>query len=59
MQLKTVLDGFRTEFLNKVPADIAAAMEHAATQLAQDYATKSLLKVGDLASDFELPNAIG
>lgn len=59
MKLKTVLDSFRTEFLNKVHESIAATMEQAARQLAQDYATKSLLKVGDLAPDFELPNALG
>ncbi len=59
MTLKAALDGFRAEFLTKVPADIAATMQQATLQLAQDYAAKPLLQVGDRAPDFALPNALG
>lgn len=59
MPLKTSLDEFRAEFSNKVPLEIAATMEWATRQLAQDYASKPLLQVGDLASNFELPNPVG
>ncbi|GBO55669.1 AhpC/Tsa family protein, selenocysteine-containing [Pseudanabaena sp. lw0831] len=59
MPLKTALDEFRAEFLTKVPAEIATAMEQATLQLTQDYASKPLLQIGDLAPDFELPNALG
>lgn len=59
MTLKTALDAFRAEFLGKVSADIATTMQQATIQLTQDYVSKPLLQVGDLAPDFELPNAIG
>jgi peroxiredoxin len=58
MTLKTNLDAFQAEFLEKFPADKAEIMQRATNQLAEDYATKPLLQVGDLAPDFELPNAI-
>lgn len=57
MTLKTSLDEFRAEFLNKVPPEIATTMQRATLQLTQDYASKLPLQVGDLAPDFELPNA--
>jgi peroxiredoxin len=59
MTLKTALDTFRAEFLEKFPADIAAVMQQATNQLEQDYATRNRLQVGDRAPDFELPNAVG
>jgi peroxiredoxin len=59
MTLKSALDTFRAEFLAKFPADIAAVMQQATDQLTQDYATRSRLDVGDLAPEFELPNAVG
>jgi peroxiredoxin len=59
MTLKAALDAFRAEFLNKFPADTAATMQHATDQLAQAYASRTVLQVGDLAPDFELPNAVG
>jgi peroxiredoxin len=59
MTLKTALDIFRAEFLEKFPADIAAVMQQATNQLEQDYATRNRLQVGDRAPDFELPNAVG
>jgi peroxiredoxin len=58
MTLKTSLDNFRTEFLEKFPADIAAVMQQATNQLEQDYATRNKLQAGDRAPDFELPNAV-
>lgn len=59
MTLKDQLDAFRSEFLAKFPADKAALMERATAQLAQDWATKPRLNIGDRAPDFELPNAVG
>jgi peroxiredoxin len=59
MTLQTALDTFRAEFLEKFPADIAAVMQQATDRLAQDYATRTRLQVGDFAPDFELPNAVG
>lgn len=59
MTLKTALDAFRAEFLEKFPADIAAVMQQATDRLAGDYATHRMLQVGDDAPDFDLPNALG
>lgn len=59
MILKTVLDAFRAEFLEKFPADKVAIMQRATDQLAQEYATRKVLQVGDYAPDFELSNAVG
>jgi len=59
MLLQTALDNFRTEFLNKVPQDIATIMQQSTLQLTQDYANETFLEVGDRTPDFELPNAIG
>jgi len=59
MPLKTALDAFRVEFLEKVSSDLATTMQQATEQLVQDYAKKPLLQVGDIAPDFELPNALG
>jgi peroxiredoxin len=59
MTLKTALDAFRAEFLEKFPADIAAVMQQATDRLAQDYMTRDGLQVGDRAPDFELPNSLG
>jgi peroxiredoxin len=59
MILKTALDAFRAEFLEKFPADIATVMQQATDRLAQDYTTRNGLQVGDRAPDFELPNAVG
>jgi peroxiredoxin len=58
MTLKAALDAFRAEFLAKFPTDIATQMQQATDRLAEDYATRSLLRVGDAAPDFELPNAV-
>jgi peroxiredoxin len=58
MTLKTSLDEFRAEFLNKVPAEVATTMQRATLQLTQDYAAKPLLQE-NRAPDFELPNAFG
>lgn len=59
MTLKTALDAFRAEFLEKFPADIAAVMQQATDRLAGDYATRRMLQVGSDAPDFDLPNALG
>lgn len=57
MTLKSQLDAFRAEFIEKFPADKAAIMERATAALEQTFAPT--LKVGDLAPDFTLPNATG
>ncbi|MEL6554870.1 MAG: peroxiredoxin-like family protein [Cyanobacteria bacterium J06621_11] len=57
MTLKSQLDAFRSEFIEKFPADKAAIMERATAALEQTFAPT--LKVGDLAPDFTLPNATG
>jgi peroxiredoxin len=59
MTLQTALNTFRAEFLEKFSADSAAVMQRATEQLTQDYATRNRLQVGDLAPNFELPNAVG
>jgi peroxiredoxin len=59
MSLKVALDAFRAEFLEKFPADKVALMQQATDHLVQAYATRTPLQVGDLAPDFELPNAVG
>lgn len=56
--LQTALDAFRSEFLEKFPSDKVTIMQQAANQLAQDYATRLPLQIGDRAPDFELPNAV-
>jgi peroxiredoxin len=45
--------------LEKFPADKVAIMQQATDRLAQVYATQTSLKNGDIAPDFELPNAVG
>jgi hypothetical protein len=57
--LKTDLDAFRAEILAKLPAEIAAKMQQAAEQLAEDFLARPSLRVGDHAPDFALPNMDG
>jgi hypothetical protein len=45
--------------LAKFPAEIAVTMQQATEQLAEDYAPRKVLQVGDKAPDFELPDALG
>lgn len=57
MTLKSQLDSFRNEFIDKFPADKAVIMEKATAELEKNFVPA--LKVGDLAPDFTLPNATG
>lgn len=57
MSLKAELDGFRTEFMARVPPEIRNAMTQADLELAASGITKMALKAGDRAPDFVLPDA--
>lgn len=59
MNLKTALDAFRTEFLEKFPAEKAAIMQRATDELTEAFQTHQFLQVGNLAPDFALTNAVG
>lgn len=59
MDLQTALNNFQAEFKEKVPAQAAATMERATNQLFKEFETRNLIKVGDIAPDFTLPNAVG
>jgi peroxiredoxin len=59
MNLKTALDAFRAEFINKFPAEKAAIMQRASDTLAKEFIEIRTLNVGDIAADFTLTNAIG
>jgi len=59
MNLQTVLDNFRAEFLEKIPAEVAATMERATNELFKEFENRKLIQVGDIAPDFTLPDAVG
>jgi peroxiredoxin len=59
MYLKTALDAFRAEFLEKFPTKKAAIMQRATDELTETFQTQQFLQVGDLAPDFALINAVG
>ena len=59
MGLKAELDAYRARSLERLGAEKAAVMRHATAALGDEFATRRLLKVGDPAPDFALPNAIG
>lgn len=59
MNLKTALDAFRAEFLEKFPTEKAAIMQRATDELTEAFQTHQFLQVGDLAPDFALTNAVG
>ncbi|NJR62365.1 MAG: AhpC/TSA family protein [Cyanobacteria bacterium CRU_2_1] len=59
MNLKTALDAFRAEFLEKFPSDKAAIMQRATETIAAEFETRRLLQMGDRAPEFVLPNAVG
>ncbi len=58
MNLEAALNAFRAEFLEKFPAEKAAVMQRATDAVMQEFKSKPLLQVGDLAPDFTLSNAI-
>lgn len=57
MTLQSQLDAFRAEFIAKFPPEKTAIMARATAALEQTFTP--ILKVGDLAPDFTLPNATG
>ncbi|MBW4644545.1 MAG: AhpC/TSA family protein [Goleter apudmare HA4340-LM2] len=59
MNLKTALDNFRAEFLEKFPAEKAAIMQQATDALAEKFPTRQPIQAGDQAPDFTLTNAVG
>ncbi len=58
MNLQTALDTFRSEFREKIPFEVAATMERATNELFE-FENRKLIKVGDIAPDFILPDAAG
>ncbi|AFY54766.1 Peroxiredoxin [Rivularia sp. PCC 7116] len=59
MNLQTALNNFQAEFKEKVPAEAAATMERAANELLQEFEARNLIKIGDIAPDFTLADAVG
>jgi peroxiredoxin len=59
MSLKTELDAFRAEFMNKVPAQVREAMTDADLELSASGILERALKAGDRAPEFALPDARG
>ena len=57
MNLKVSLDEFRNEFLAKIPPEASALMNNETLKLEQEFNSRELLKIGDIAPDFTLPNA--
>ncbi|BAZ40466.1 flavin oxidoreductase/NADH oxidase [Calothrix sp. NIES-4101] len=54
MNLKTALDAFRAEFINKFPVEKAGIMQRATDTLAKEFIERTTLNVGDIAADFTL-----
>lgn len=59
MTLTEQLQGFRNEFMAKVPAEIRSAMEQADLDLAATHIINNAIKAGDTAPDFKLKNVTG
>ncbi|HIK04877.1 MAG TPA: AhpC/TSA family protein [Trichormus sp. M33_DOE_039] len=59
MNLKTALDTFRAEFLEKFPAQKAAIMQQANDALIEAFQSRQPIQTGSLAPDFALANAVG
>jgi peroxiredoxin len=57
--LAAELDAFRTEFMSRVPPEIRQAMERADMDLAASGLLDRAARAGDVAPDFELPDAGG
>jgi len=53
------LDSLRQQRRSQIPPDHLAVIDGAIAELTRSSITKQCLKVGDLAPDFELPNAGG
>jgi peroxiredoxin len=59
MSLKAELDAFRADFMTKVPPEIRDAMMRADQDLSDSGIEALVLKAGDRAPDFMLPDARG
>jgi hypothetical protein len=59
MSLKEELDRQREISHRRIPEDNWQIMQSAAQDLAKSEITERCLKVGDMAPDFDLPNALG
>ena len=59
MSLKSELETFRADFMGKVPPEIREAMGRADLDLAASAIAETALKAGDIAPDFNLPDALG
>ncbi len=59
MNLQTALNAFRAEFIEKFPKEKAAIMQRATDILGKELQIRQLLQTGDIAPNFQLPNAVG
>ncbi len=59
MSLTEELAGMREASRKRIPDDKLAIMDTAMDETMQSGITDSTLKVGDIAPDFTLPNAVG
>ncbi|MEL7244861.1 MAG: redoxin domain-containing protein, partial [Cyanobacteria bacterium J06573_2] len=59
MDLRAALSNFQAEFKQKIPAEVAAIMEKATNELFKEFENRRLIRVGDIAPDFTLPNPVG
>ncbi|MDJ0782134.1 MAG: hypothetical protein QNJ22_09180 [Desulfosarcinaceae bacterium] len=59
MPLQTTLDAMRASFESKLPPDAVATMHHATEALLQSGIMDRVLKVGDTAPHFSLPDHNG
>lgn len=59
MSLFTQIQAFQTEFMKRVPEEVAKVMQGATEKLVQSGIEEKCLKVGDKIPSFALPNAMG
>ena len=58
-RLKDTISEYQDAFKSKVPQEIQEIMIAATKKLEDEKLSKNALKVGDIANDFTLPNALG
>lgn len=58
-ELQKELDELRKRYAAQLPPDVVEAMKRATDELVRSGIAEQSLKPGDLAPDFELPNAVG
>ncbi len=59
MSLQDTLDAMRASFESKLPPEIVDTMHHATEELLQSGVMDGVLKVGDQAPQFSLPDHCG